>query len=289
MQDAELLAKVPALAGTHSKVAVITGGASGIGLAAATRCARLGLHVMLVDRHSAALEQAVAAVAPHAAAGAGAVRSMSVDVGDFTAMQALAESVRSWGPVAFLMNNAGIGANPGKPWENLEQWRALLAVNLWGVIHGVQAFVPHMLAHGKPALIVNTGSKQGITLPPGNSAYNVSKAGVKAYTETLAHELRRTEAAAVSAHLLIPGFTFTGMTARSAEKPAAAWTAEQVVDFMFAALAAGDFYILCPDNEVTRSVDERRIQWAADDLIKNRPALSRWHPQYAAEFARYME
>jgi NAD(P)-dependent dehydrogenase (short-subunit alcohol dehydrogenase family) len=289
MNDAELLTKLPALANPAGKIAVITGAASGIGLAAAMRCARLGLKVMLVDRQAEGLQAAVEAVAAQATAGAGAIRSLSVDVADFSAVRSLAEAVQQWGPVALLMNNAGVGANPGKPWENLDRWRMLLEVNLWGVIHGVQAFAPAMIASGAPACIVNTGSKQGITLPPGNSAYNVSKAGVKAYTETLAHELRGTDGCAVSAHLLIPGFTFTGMTARSAEKPPGAWTADQVVDFMFAALVQGDFYILCPDNDVTRATDARRIQWAADDLIKNRPALSRWHPQYAAEFKRYME
>jgi NAD(P)-dependent dehydrogenase (short-subunit alcohol dehydrogenase family) len=289
MNDAELLTKLPALANPADKIAVITGAASGIGLAAAMRCARLGLKVMLVDRQAEGLQTAMEAVAAQATAGAGAIRSWSVDVADFPAVQSLAEAVLQWGPVALLMNNAGVGANPGKPWENLDRWRMLLEVNLWGVIHGVQAFAPAMIASGAPACIVNTGSKQGITLPPGNSAYNVSKAGVKAYTETLAHELRAADGCAVSAHLLIPGFTFTGMTARSAEKPPGAWTADQVVDFMFAALVQGDFYILCPDNDVTRATDARRIQWAADDLIKNRPALSRWHPQYAAEFKRYME
>jgi NAD(P)-dependent dehydrogenase (short-subunit alcohol dehydrogenase family) len=289
MNDAELLTKLPALANPAEKIAVITGAASGIGLATALRCAGLGLKVMLVDRQAEALEQATAAVAARAPGGGNAVRSTSLDVADFSAMQALAEAVRQWGPVALLMNNAGVGANPGKPWENLDRWRTLLEVNLWGVIHGIQALAPPMIASGQPALIINTGSKQGITLPPGNCAYNVSKAGVKAYTETLAYELRRTEGCAVSAHLLIPGFTFTGMTARSAEKPPGAWTPDQVVDFMFAALVQGDFYILCPDNEVTRAIDTRRIQWAAEDLIKNRPALSRWHPQYAAEFTRYME
>jgi NAD(P)-dependent dehydrogenase (short-subunit alcohol dehydrogenase family) len=287
--DAELRANIPALAQAETKVAVITGGASGIGLATAVRCAQLGLKIMLVDRQSEALQQAAQSVIAQASQGAAAVRSMSIDVGNFAAVQALADSVRSWGPVALLMNNAGVGANPGKPWENLEQWRALLEVNLWGVIHGVQAFAPEMIARRQPALIINTGSKQGITLPPGNSAYNLSKAGVKAYTEILAHELRRTEGCAVSAHLLIPGFTFTGMTARGREKPPGAWTAAQVVDFMFPALARGEFYVLCPDNEVTRDIDARRVQWAADDLIKNRPALSRWHPHYTAEFARFME
>ena len=110
-----------------------------------------------------------------------------------------------------------------------------------------------MIERGRPGLIINTGSKQGITTPPGNPAYNVSKAGVKAFTEALQHELRNTEGARISAHLLIPGFVFTGLTANGrTEKPAGAWTPEQTVDFMIERLEAGDFYILCPDNDVPR-------------------------------------
>ena len=90
------------------------------------------------------------------------------------------------------------------------RWRRILDVNLWGVINGVQAFAPDMIKQGTAAAIVNTGSKQGITCPPGDTAYNVSKAGVKVVTEALAHELRNTEGCRVSAHLLIPGFVFTG-------------------------------------------------------------------------------
>ena len=79
------------------------------------------------------------------------------------------------------------------------------------------------------------------------------------------------------------------MTARGrTEKPPGSWTPEQVVDFMVAAMAAGDFYIICPDNDVTRDIDNRRILWAAEDIIRNRPALSRWHPDYRAEFAEFL-
>ena len=86
---------------------------------------------------------------------------------------------------------------------------------------------------------------------------------------------------------MIPGFTFTGITGR-AEKPPEAWSAEQVVDFMIDVMGKGDFYILCPDNAVTREMDEKRIRWAANDLIENRPALSRWHPDYKDAFERFM-
>jgi short-subunit dehydrogenase len=157
------------------------------------------------------------------------------------------------------------------------------------VIHGTQVFVPGMIERGRPGLVINTGSKQGITTPPGDPAYNVSKAGVKAFTEALAHELRNTAERRLSAHLLIPGFVFTGLTARGrSEKPPAAWTAEQTVDFMLERLDAGDFYILCPDNDVPRELDERRILWAAGDIVENRPALSRWHPDYAEAFAAFV-
>jgi short-subunit dehydrogenase len=145
-----------------------------------------------------------------------------------------------------------------------------------------------MIAAGREGAIINTGSKQGITTPPGDTAYNVSKAAVKVVTEALAHELRNAPGAKVSAHLLIPGFTFTGFTrVHTAEKPDAAWTPEQVIDFMLAAMAAGDFYILCPDNDVTRALDEKRILWAAGDIVENRPPLSRWHADWKDKFAAF--
>lgn len=273
------LETVPHPAIAAGKVAVITGGASGIGLAAARRLTALGMQVVVADLPGPALE----------AAALDAKAAVATDVANFDHLQRLAEQADRLGDVTLLMNNAGTGRGAPVSWEGLAQWRSLLETNLWGVIHGVQAFAPGMIARGRRAAIVNTGSKQGITLPPGNPAYNLSKAGVKAYTETLAHELRGVAGGAVSAHLLIPGFTYTGMTARAAEKPAAAWTADQVVDFMIAALGRDEFYILCPDNDVSREMDEKRIRWASDDLIRNRPPLSRWHPDYAAEFARHME
>ena len=164
-----------------------------------------------------------------------------------------------------------------------------MAVNLWGVIDGSQVFAPNMIARGRPGLIINTGSKQGITTPPGNPAYNVSKAGVKTYTEALEHQLRNTPDCQVSAHLLIPGYVFTGLTAGGrTEKPAAAWSADHTVDFMLERLTFGDFYILCPDNDVHRELDEKRIAWAAGDIINNRPPLSRWHPEYTALFEAFV-
>ena len=113
---------------------------------------------------------------------------------------------------------------------------------------------------------------------------------MKVFTEALAHELRQAEGSAITAHLLIPGFVFTGLTQGDRrEKPPAAWTPEETVAFMLERIEAGDFYILCPDNDVPRALDEKRILWAAGDIVENRPALSRWHPDHAAAFAAFVK
>lgn len=272
----------------RGRVAVITGGASGIGLATAKRLAADGMRVVLADREGDALQAAVEAVAAVSAGGPEDTIAFPCDVADPGHLLRLVEETdAAYSDVALLMNNAGIGANPGKPWQNLDGWKQLIEVNFWGVVHGVQAFAERMVAGGRPAMIVNTGSKQGITTPPGNLAYNVSKAALKVYTEGLAHELRNTAGGRVSAHLLIPGFTYTGITEGATSKPAGAWAPEQVTDFMMLSLAQGDFYILCPDNETERGTDERRMAWAVGDIIANRPALSRWHPDWKEAFAAF--
>lgn len=268
-------------------VAVITGAASGIGRAAALRFAGGGMKVVLADLPGEALNAAQADAA-EAAGDPKAVLAVPTDVASFANLEHLRDVTEAaFGTPAVLMNNAGMGLNPGGAAKDLAAWKRLIDVNFWGVAHGVHAFVPAMIESGAPGLVINTGSKQGITTPPGNAAYNVSKAGVKVLTEQLAHELRNTEGCQVSAHLLIPGFTFTGMTRRG-EKPPAAWTADQVIDFMLASLAARDFYILCPDNDVDRATDAKRIRWAAGDVAENRPALSRWHPDWKARFEAFM-
>ncbi|MET1027265.1 MAG: SDR family NAD(P)-dependent oxidoreductase [Dongiaceae bacterium] len=280
----------PAL--TPGRVAVITGAAGGIGLATAKRLTGLGMKICLADLPGDALNAAAADVAKIAKGGAADVLAVGTDVSRLEDMQALKDAVyAAFGEVAVLMNNAAIGKGGG-PWENYDRWQRLLQVNLWGPINGLQVFAPAMIAQESTGAIINTGSKQGITTPPGDTAYNVSKAGVKVLTESVAHELRNTPGCRITAHLLIPGYTFTGITGRKPgdnAKPEAAWTADQVADFLLEGLAAGDFYILCPDNAVTRETDNRRMQWAMGDIVHNRPALSRWHPDYKDQFETFLK
>ncbi|TQF26752.1 short-chain dehydrogenase [Bradyrhizobium sp. UNPF46] len=268
-------------------VAVVTGGASGIGFAAAA-FARTGMRVCIVDVDQERLVEAATKLS--SIAGAANVMTAAVDVSKVENVTELERAVRErFGGTDLLMNNASI--QPGSTlFGEPDHWQRIIGVNMWGIINGSRIFAPSMIARGRHGLIINTGSKQGITTPPGDPAYNVSKAGVKAFTEALQHELRNTKDCRITAHLLIPGFVFTGLTAKGrTEKPAGAWTPEQTVDFMLARLEADDFYILCPDNDVPRTLDEKRVLWAAGDIVENRPPLSRWHPDYADAFKRFVE
>ena len=276
---------------THSAfqpnaVAVITGGASGIGLATAQHLAAMGLRLVIVDVREALLEPAAEQLRQ---LGAPVVMASSTDVSDREALVELETLVAErFGGTDILMNNAGI--QPGSSLlDDPENWLHILGVNLGGIVYGTQIFVPRMIERGRPGLVINTGSKQGITTPPGDPAYNVSRSGVKTFTEALAHELRNMEGHQLTAHLLIPSFVFTDLTRGSrTEKPAGAWTPEQTAEFLFKSVERGDFYILCPDNDVSRELDEKRMAWAIGDVIENRPPLSRWHPDYAESFNLYI-
>ncbi len=272
------------------RVAIITGGAGGIGLAAAKRFAALGLKVVIADLEQEALDAAAAEIAAASPDKDAKVMAVRCDVSRIDEVRSLRErAYAEFGAVDVLMNNAGTGPGGG-PFDHYDRWQRVIGVNLWGVINGVHAFAEPMIAQRTDAMIVNTGSKQGITCPPGDTAYNVSKAGVKVITESLQHQLRITPGCKVSAHLLVPGWTHTGLTAREGgAKPAGAWWPDQVIDMMLERTARSDFYIICPDNEVSWETDRKRILWAAGDIAENRPPLSRWHPDYGLAFKEYLK
>ena len=273
---------------TDGKTAVISGGASGIGLEAAKRFLACGMNIVIADvKNLAAAKETLLEISNDESK----VLIQECDVTNLDAIKELEILVReSFGKVHCLMGNAGMIAMGTKPWEEIEQLHKIMNTNFMGVVNLCNAFIPSMIAHGEDGVVINTGSKQGVTRPPGNYAYNLSKASVVAYTEALSHAFITTENCKIKSHLLIPAFVYTPMiSAFIPEKPAFAATTEETVDYFMEALKRDEFYILCPDNETNREIDEKRIQWAADDIIKNRPAMSRWHPGYQEEFEAFMK
>ena len=273
---------------TNGKTAVISGGASGIGLEAAKRFLACGMNVVIADvKNLEAAKESLLEISNDESR----VLIEECDVTSLDVVKKLEILVReSFGKVHCLMGNAGMIAMGTKPWEEIEQLNKIMNTNFMGVVNLCNAFIPSMVAHGEDGVVINTGSKQGITRPPGNYAYNLSKASVVAYTEALSHAFITTENCKIKSHLLIPAFVYTPMiSAFIPEKPDFAATTEETVDYFMEALKRDEFYILCPDNETNREIDEKRIQWAADDIIKNRPAMSRWHPDYQEEFEAFMK
>ena len=273
---------------TNGKTAVISGGASGIGLEAAKRFLACGMNVVIADvKNLEAAKESLLEISNDESR----VLIQECDVTSLDVVKKLEILVReSFGKVHCLMGNAGMIAMGTKPWEEVEQLQKIMNTNFMGVVNLCNAFIPSMIAHGEDGVVINTGSKQGITRPPGNYAYNLSKASVVAYTEALSHAFITTENCKIKSHLLIPAFVYTPMiSAFIPEKPEFAATTEETVDYFMEALKRDEFYILCPDNETNREIDEKRIQWAADDIIKNRPAMSRWHPDYQEEFEAFMK
>ncbi|MHC1478822.1 SDR family NAD(P)-dependent oxidoreductase [Frateuria aurantia] len=268
-------------------VAAITGAAKGIGAGLARELAARKMRLALFDRDGPALERLA--------------RSLDADVlvmmGDVTSMEALqcfkGAIEQRFGTVQLLINNVGQLGGAG-PWDAPAQWQPILDVNFTSVLASQSLFVPDMIASTRSAAVVNLGSKEGITTPPGHPAYAVAKAGVKVLTEQLAHELLMATQGRVSAHLLVPGYTWTSMNFPGADfdhdsKPEAAWTVDQVATYCIRRLLDEDFYIICPDNEVSPLLDASRMQWGVDDMIQNRPALSRWHPQWKQKFSAWVE
>ncbi len=197
------------------KVVVITGGASGIGNALARRFAAEGARIVIGDVEASALEAAVASLRESGAE----VEGVVTDVTDPAQMQALADaSVARFGGVHVFCNNAGVGGG-GLSWEMpLSTWEWIIGVNLWGVIHGLRAFVP-LLIQQPEAHIVNTASVAGLVAAPFMGPYNASKHAVVAISETLHHELTMT-APHVKVSVLCPGWVNTKIAESGRNRPA---------------------------------------------------------------------
>jgi NAD(P)-dependent dehydrogenase (short-subunit alcohol dehydrogenase family) len=266
------------------KNALITGAASGVGLAVAKLCASHGMNLHLIDNNSALLEKAKEAITTK-----GTLEIHSADVSsqeDWSSIKSKLE--KSQVKLDFLHLNAGIGAKGD--WTDSAYFHKIFDVNLYGVINGINAFFPHFEGNSSDAkAIVVTGSKQGITNPPGNPAYNASKSAVKTITEHLSFDLAKSSPS-TSVHLLVPGWTFTGLTGggKTATKPDGAWSAEQVADFLYKKIGEGKFYAICPDNDVDWETDRKRMMWTMGDVVYERQPQSRWREEYKEESTKAM-
>ncbi|MCJ1272063.1 hypothetical protein MMC22_011970 [Lobaria immixta] len=282
--------------------ALITGAASGIGLAVAHLCNGHGMKLALVDVNAEQLIKAKDSFDNQAE-----VEIYPIDVSKLEEWKSLQAKVESkFARVDFLMLNAAIATK--SIWEDTAYFHKVISLiqplnllprlpffsflqlidtNLFGVINGIATFLPSIRANSAPSAIVITGSKQGITNPPGNPAYNASKAAVKSLAEHLSYDLRSTS---ISVHLLIPGWTHTGITGAGTakQKPDGAWTPQQVASHLEDKMGEDIFYILCPDNDVTVDKDRRRMLWTTGDVINERPPLSRWREEYKAEAEEWM-
>jgi NAD(P)-dependent dehydrogenase (short-subunit alcohol dehydrogenase family) len=196
----------------RGKVAVVTGGASGIGYALCDLFAREGMHVVMSDVAADRLEAAAERLRSASDAN---VLAVPVDVTQWEEVDQFAGgAVERFGAVHVLCNNAGVQRD-GYSWEfTLEEWHWILGVNLWGTIHGIKAFVPGMLERGEPAHVVNTASVGGLVAFPRLAMYAAAKAGVIALSETLRNDLRE-RGAPIGVSVLCPGPTMSGLREHS--------------------------------------------------------------------------
>ena len=281
------------IADLAGKVAVVTGGASGIGRAMGERFARDGMKVMLADVEAPVLDATVAALRDDGFDVTGVV----TDVADYASVEALRDAtLEAHGAVHVLCNNAGVGAGAeGRMWDHtLNDWRWALEVNVWGVIHGIKAFVPAMLAGGDEGHVVNTSSGNGGIAPlPGTPIYALTKSAVVTLSESLYAQLGQA-GARVGASVLFPGphMLRTGLFESWRNRPAeranetprstpattlasfeqrmadagvdVTWTpVEEVADRVAEAVVAGTFWILPPSESADARIRARAASMTA--------------------------
>lgn len=217
----------------EDRVAVVTGAGSGIGLAIATELAARGARLVLGDIENDALTSAVAGLESTGAEVVGVQGDVSVPAD----VERLARTaMERFGALHVAVNNAGVGAG-GPMWEiEPSTWEWVLGVDLWGVIHGVRAFVPRIIESGKGGVVINTASMAGLTSTPFMGPYNVAKHGVVTLSETLYHELSLLHPD-IGVTVLCPGWVRTKIHQSDRNSPAAVAAREDDVDEVLAGTA----------------------------------------------------
>lgn len=264
-----------------NKVAVVTGGASGIGFALGSRFAQRGARVVLADVEQRALAEAAERLAESGAE----VLAVPTDVSDKDAVEALAAAtIERFGAVHYVCNNAGVGSR-GLPVSDLpvEDYQWVMGVNLFGVIHGISAFLPHLRAQDE-GHIINTGSVASVVCMTGMAPYNAAKAAVLSLSETLYHELKA-EGSAVEVSVLCPGWVRTALGTSDRNRPealAVTFTSEQAAKVQqrrerIAELFAND------------SISAGEAADLVMDAIDNRRFHVFTHPSMTAEVAARFE
>merc|ERR1711879_856735 len=180
------------------------------------------------------------------------------------------------------------------------RWNEVTDVNMWGVLNCLNVFVPGMIKQQDDSVVATTASRAGVTCPPGDTAYNVSKAAVKIITESLQHRLRNTAGCKVSARLLLPGTTNTNIAMNTALRHRGPQAASkmarsdgdnvtmgkmavmphEVADVLLAAIESDSFYAICSDGEQSKEAFHEAVRWYAEDVAQERVPLSRWHHAY---------
>jgi NAD(P)-dependent dehydrogenase (short-subunit alcohol dehydrogenase family) len=265
------------------RVAVVTGGASGIGLAMAERLGAEGMRLVLADVEAGPL---VAAAARLRATGV-EVADVRVDVADPAQVQLLADATMArFGAVHVVCNNAGV-VTMGPTWEqSLDEWAWVLDVNLWGVVHGVRTFVPLLLEQGEPAHVVNTASIAGLVPSPGIAPYNVSKSGVVALSESLRLDLAA-RGAPIGVSVVCPGAVPTRIAESGRnrpggaapldiptqhEPPPTALRPEQIADRVVEAITTDRFWVVTHEGS-TALVRDRTDRIITGDAPAEPPVL----------------
>lgn len=266
----------------EGRVAVVTGGASGLGLAMAQRFAEAGMNIVIGDIEAEPLAMAEAAIAAKGVK----VLPLRTDVAKRDEVEALAESAyKRFGAVHILCNNAGIGGSPGAMWElSNEDWQWVIDVDLWSVIHGVRSFVPRMIAGGQEAHVVNTASVAGLVSGAVGGPYTVAKFGVVALSEQLYFELGRA-GHNIGVSVLCPGFVNTNIYDSSRNRqadygtPAVAPTPDgeqrramlqamrntmmqpaEIAELVFEAVSSRNLYIVPTGSEALESAVKARLE-----------------------------